>query len=295
MNGRARWRRIVDERPAARHVAAQRADRLRQRAHLDLDAAVHAEVVHRAAAVAPEHAARMGVIDHHDGARLLGDLAERFHRPEIPVHAEHAVGDEQFPLRRREPPQDLPRRADVAVREHLDRRPAQAAAVDDAGVVQLVRHDDVFAGQDRRDRAGVGCEPALEDHRRLGLLELGEPALELLVQVHRPRDRTDRAGADPVALDRLERALLQLRVCRQAEVVVGREVDDAPAVDVGPRGLRAVEDPDVEGGALVAQRLEFHAEVVQGIERHLCEYSVEPSSPVPRPSSLSPEPPFPEP
>ena len=39
--------------------------------------------------------------------------------------------------------QDVARRVDVLVREHLDRRAAQAAAVDDAGVIQLVGDDDV--------------------------------------------------------------------------------------------------------------------------------------------------------
>ena len=43
--------------------------------------------------------------------------------------------------------QDRARGVDVLVREHLDRRAAQPAAVDDAGVVQLVGDDDVFFGR----------------------------------------------------------------------------------------------------------------------------------------------------
>ena len=42
----------------------------------------------------------------------------------------------------------LARGVDVFVREHLDRRPAQPAAVDDARVIQLVGHDDVVFGED---------------------------------------------------------------------------------------------------------------------------------------------------
>ena len=63
----------VDERTAAGDVAAERADRLRQRADLDVDAAVHAEVIDRAAAVAAEHAAGMRVVHHHDRAVFLGE------------------------------------------------------------------------------------------------------------------------------------------------------------------------------------------------------------------------------
>src|SRR6185503_348502 len=49
----------LDQRAAAGDVAAERADRLRQRADLDVDAPVHPEMIDGAAAVLPEHAARM--------------------------------------------------------------------------------------------------------------------------------------------------------------------------------------------------------------------------------------------
>ena len=102
---------------------------------------------------------------------------------------------------------DPARGVDVLVREHLDRRPAQPAAVDDAGVIQLVGNDDVVFGEDGRDGAGVGREAALEDDDRLDLLELGELPLELHVDRHRAGDGADRSGADAESLDRLERAL----------------------------------------------------------------------------------------
>ena len=49
-----------------------------------------------AAAVAAEHAARVRVVDHHDGAVLLGERAELRQRADVAVHAEDAVGDEQL-------------------------------------------------------------------------------------------------------------------------------------------------------------------------------------------------------
>ena len=81
-------------------VAAEDADRLRQRADLDVDPAVHPEMVDGAAAVLPEHPARMRVVHHHDAAGFLGELAQPRQRPEVAVHAEDAVGDEQLALRR---------------------------------------------------------------------------------------------------------------------------------------------------------------------------------------------------
>ena len=76
----------VDQIRVAGDVAAERADRLRQRADLDVDPAVHAEMIDRAAPVLAEHAARVRVVDHHDAAGLLrrdrtAPAADRGRRP----------------------------------------------------------------------------------------------------------------------------------------------------------------------------------------------------------------------
>ncbi len=136
----------VDQRRVAGDVAAEHADRLRQRADLDVDAPVHPEMIDRAAAVLPEHAARMRIVHHHDAAEFLGQRAQVGQGAEVAVHAEHAVGDEQLALRGRQRLEDRPRRSRVLVREHLDRRPAEPGAVDDARVIELVGDDDVILG-----------------------------------------------------------------------------------------------------------------------------------------------------
>ena len=143
---------------------------------------MHAEVIDGAAAVLSEHAARVGVVHHHDAPYSSASGAEIRQRAQVAVHAEHAVGDEQLALPGRQLAEDLARGVGVAMREHLDGRAAQATAVDDARVVQLVRDDDVLFREDRRDRAGVRREAALKDDDRLGLLELGEAPLELHVE-----------------------------------------------------------------------------------------------------------------
>ena len=66
----------LDERPAAGDIPAERAERLGQRADLNVDAPVHAEMIDGPAAVLPEHAARVRVVDHHDAAELFGERAQ---------------------------------------------------------------------------------------------------------------------------------------------------------------------------------------------------------------------------
>ena len=128
---------------------------------------------------------------------------------------------------------DPPRRVDILVRKHLDRRAAQPAAVDDAGVVQFVRDDHVVFRQNRRDRARVGGEAALEHDDRLHLLELGEPALELDVELHRAGDGANRPRTNAELLDRRQRRGPQPRMRRQTEIVVRGEVDDGAVVEGG--------------------------------------------------------------
>ena len=91
---------------------------------------------------------------------------------------------------------DPARGVDVLVRKDLDRGAAQPAAVDDAGVIQLVGDDHVVFGEDGGDGAGVGGEAALKDDHRFDLLELGELPFELHVDGHRAGDGANRSGPD---------------------------------------------------------------------------------------------------
>ena len=76
----------VDQVLRAADVATKRADRLRERADLHIDAAMDIEVIDRAATVTAENAGSMRVVHHHDGAVLLGEhrttrAADRCLRP----------------------------------------------------------------------------------------------------------------------------------------------------------------------------------------------------------------------
>ena len=162
----------LDQVLRSRDVAAERADGLRQRADLHVDAAVHAEVIDRAAAVLAEHPARVRVVHHHDRAEFLGERAEVGQRPEIAVHAEYAVGDEQLALARPAARCRILRAASASlcgktlIVARLSRQPSMMLAwfsSSEMTTSSLVRMDD--------DGAGVGREAALEDDHGLGLLE----------------------------------------------------------------------------------------------------------------------------
>jgi hypothetical protein len=249
--GEQEWSRPLDEDVAEAlgtgHVAAEHADGLGERADLDRHPAVQPVVVDRPAAAPAEHARRVSVVDHDGRAVFLRRIDDAGQRRDVTVHREDAVGDDEdeperlagaavtgLPGRA----QDLAKGSDVGVRKDLPRRLREPHAVDDRGMVELVGHDQVRLAGDRREHARVRREPALERQHRLDVLEPCEVRFEVLVEGHRPGDRSHRSGTRPVQPHRVERGLSQSRVVGQPEIVVGREADEAPVVDRDDRALR---------------------------------------------------------
>ena len=67
----------IDQVAGSADVAAQRADGFGQSSHLNIHAAMDVEMVDGAASVASQDTGGMSVVDHHDGAVFLGQIAER--------------------------------------------------------------------------------------------------------------------------------------------------------------------------------------------------------------------------
>ena len=67
---------VIDEVAAAADVSAKRADSLRERAYLNIDAAMAVEVIDGTASIATENAGSVRIIDHHDGSVFIGKVAE---------------------------------------------------------------------------------------------------------------------------------------------------------------------------------------------------------------------------
>jgi hypothetical protein len=78
----------------------------------------------------------------------------------------------------------------------------------------------------------------------------------------------ERTDPDPTLLRRGQRALDQLRMRREAEVVVGRQVDDLAAVEVSRGRLSIVEDAERSKKTLAPKRVELGGKKCQRIGSH---------------------------
>ena len=146
----------LDDGAVARHQTADHAKGLAQRADLDMDAAVQAKVIDDAAPALAQHAFAVGVVHHEHDAMFLGDVADLVQRRDVAVHAEDAVGDDQAPAVFGRFGDLAAQIVDIVVGIAHHRGPAQAAAVDDGGVVEFVGEDHVVLAHQRRDGGEIG-------------------------------------------------------------------------------------------------------------------------------------------
>ena len=216
------------------------------------------EVINGTATVAAEDARGMGVVDHHDCAVLFCKRRELVDRPDVTVHGEDSVGDEEsvagLVLNFFE---QLFGVSDVFVAEDSDLGFGETSAVDDAGVVEFVGQDEVVLTEDAGDGAGVGGEAGLKDDTGLDALERGDLLFEFHVNVHRASDGADGAGAYAEFLGGCDGGFFKFGVIAKAEVVVGGEVNDALAVIGTDGGLLVVELAQFEEGSPPAEVVEL--------------------------------------
>ncbi len=134
----------------AADVGAVAAERLAERADDHVDLVGESGRRDRAAPAGSDAAGGVGLVDQQAAAVAAGEVRELRQRGDVAVHREDAVGDDQRGASRRSPQPPLEvLGVGVPVDEGL--RAGQPAAVDDAGVVELVREDDLArAGRARR-------------------------------------------------------------------------------------------------------------------------------------------------
>ena len=247
-------------------VAAENANRLRQRADLNIDASVQIEMVDGAAAVAAQYAGGMGVVNHHDGAVLLGMLDQLRQRTDVAIHGEDAVGDQKLVAGRGgEVGENAAGGFVIFVREDVDFGAGETGTVDDACVIELVGDDVILRTEHGGDGPRVGGEAGLEDDAGFDVLESGDAALQFHVEVHGAGDGADGAGARAVFSCGFDGGFDEFGVGGESEIVVGGEVDDFFAVEAGFGGAGAFEDAEALVGAGAFPVFELLAEVGKGV------------------------------
>jgi hypothetical protein len=143
------------------------------------------------------------------------------------VHREHAVRRDHDPFRVRSLRlvQFGSKVPHVVVPVAVPLRLAQPDAVDDRGVIELVRDDRVLLAEEHFEEAAVRIETGRIENRVVRSEELRHCALELLVEILRSADEPHGREAQTSGMHRVARRFDELLVVREAEIVVGAEIE----------------------------------------------------------------------
>jgi hypothetical protein len=224
-------------------AAAGAAEGFAERAGENIDAAHHVVMLVRAAAARAHKADGVGVVNHHERAVFIGEVADDGEVCEITVHRKHTVGDNQNAARalglgelRGEVGHVV-----VLVAEALGL--AEAHAIDDGGVVEFVGNDGVLGAEQRLEQTAVGVETRRVKDGVLGAEKVGELFLELFVDFLRAANEPYAGETIAPFVERLMRGGDDLRMVREAKVIIGAHVQHRRiAPHAHARSLRRVDD-----------------------------------------------------
>ena len=174
----------------------------------------------------------MGLVDRDPRAVLLTERDDLVERGKITFHREHPVDHDELARFGWRLDEEAAQGLDVVVVEAMDVGVRQTAAVDDAGVVELVGEDHVPAAGQAADHTEIRLEAGREDQGRFLVTEVCELALELLVHGQRTvQESASGAARPPRSRGRLG-GLDHPGVVGVAEVVVRPGHHQFVAVDV---------------------------------------------------------------
>ena len=168
---------------------------------------------------------------------------------------EHRVADEQAPAARITAGLGLQIRHVIVAVDH-DLRPALAAAVNNAGMVQLVAENHVAPAAEGRDHAHIGHIAGIEQQRGLRTLERRQASLQLAVQFQAARGQAGAARARAPGHERFGGPGFDPRVIGQAQIVVGGQQEQLPAFTAHAWTGGRSHVPDMTAQAVCAQALQ---------------------------------------
>ena len=165
------------------HIAAERGERLGERAHVDIDLILEPVIACRAAAALADDAEAMRIVNHDARTVFLRQRADLGQIGNIAAHGEYAVGHDQAACRFRHLLQLLfkVRHVVVLVAQHL--AIGQLAAVVEAGVIFSIHDNIIMQADDGADNAEIGLEARGEGHDRVLAQELCKFVLQLQMQL----------------------------------------------------------------------------------------------------------------
>ena len=213
----------IADRGRCRDIAADHAERLRQRAFDHGQAMAHALAVGDAAAVRAVETDAMHLVEIGHGVVGVRDVAEFRDRRDVAIHRIDRLERHQLRRVRIEIAQLAFEIARIVMGEDARLAAAVPDALDHRGVVEFVRQDRAarHPRRQRADRGHVGDIARGEQQRGFLAVQIGEFPLQQHVIVVGAGDVAGAAGAGAATVERLVHRRQHRGVLAHAEIVVG--------------------------------------------------------------------------
>ena len=186
----------------------------------------------------------MAFVDHHHRIVRIGDVAYLVHLGHDAVHRKRSVADDEHAARALAAGlfYGLFQRIHIVVLVAVAPGFGQPDAVDDGGMVELVRHDGILLACQRLEQPPIGIKGGGVKDGVFHAHEAGDGGLKLLVQVLRAADEAHAGKAEAVGIQRMVGGGQHLGVGRKAQVVVGTEIQQCAPAHLDFSALRAGDD-----------------------------------------------------
>ena len=220
------------------------------------------EVFQRAAAILAQRAETVRVVDHQPGAVLLAQGQQRGQRRQVAIHAEDAVGDDDFRFCRACRQQGR-QGIEVRMRIHARLDAGQARAVDQRGVVQRFRKNlrVRIARRQGRQHSQISHVAGTEIQGarlvQVGADESGQPFFQLRVGAAVATDQVRSAAAGAIQVGALFQRGDDARMRRQAQVVIAAKGQHVASIDRQARRARRVDGAAAADQAALFQPLQL--------------------------------------
>ncbi|GAC1524152.1 MAG: hypothetical protein NVS2B6_10530 [Thermoleophilaceae bacterium] len=257
----------VDHLRWAGDEAAAARERLRERAHAQVDLSLAAERLAGPGAARAQHPDPVCLVDEQAGTVRPAELGDARDVTDVALHREDPVDrDEHASAVGRRSLEHRLELVETVVAKRADLRSRHRDAVHDRGVISRIADDGVGRRENRAEQSDVCLVAGREDERVVGLHPGGDLALELDVQGDRSVQESRARKRGPVALKRVRGGLLDPKVLGQAEIVVRAEHDALGPVHLHERPGLALEQAEIGEQIALARGLELvHALVVAGL------------------------------
>ncbi|EAU66596.1 hypothetical protein STIAU_3593 [Stigmatella aurantiaca DW4/3-1] len=233
------------------HVGSHASERLAQGPHAQVHLLAQAQFLAQPGPTGPQHTGGVGLVHHQRGPPLPAEGHQLGQRGMVAIHGKDRVGDDELAARGRllqRPGQGL----DLRVGVNDDAGAGQPAAIHKGGMVEGVGEDGIPGAHQGREDARVGGEAGVEEEDGLGTLKGGQPGLQAPMGHGIPHHQTAGAGAHTVLLEGGGGGGAQRGRSGQAQVIVGREVDEHFSAHAHQRALGGLQR--LQGAAQPSRR-----------------------------------------